>query len=109
MHLTLSPTRGLPGQPETTLSVSGDVLTCDGVAYDLSAVPAGGEAIPEGGHPFIGRITRQSGEIHATVHVVLGDDAASDQPTDWSHWTVTVASGPVTIPAIRKPVEEVIE
>ena len=103
MHLTLSPSRGLPGQPETVLSVAGDVLTCDGVAYDLIDVPEGGEGWPdpEGDHPFIGAIRRIDGEVHATVRVFLGADAAPRQPTDWEHWTVTVADGPVTIPAIR--------
>lgn len=40
MKLTLSPVRGLPGAPETTLSVAGDVLTVDGTPYDLSPIPA---------------------------------------------------------------------
>jgi|GEM_PF-3783149 len=101
MHLTLSPMRGLPGQPETTLHVAGDILTINGVSFDLSSVPEGGE-----GHwpdsPIIGRITRQGGNLHLTVRVVLGDDAASNQPTDPAHWTIPDADGDVTIPAARK-------
>lgn len=106
MKLTLSPQAGLPGQPETELSVAGDVLTVDGVAFDLSTVPEGGEAMPDGDHPFIGPITRQGGVIHATVRVVLGDTAADHQPVDPAHWVVEVADGPVAIPAVRKPVTE---
>ena len=100
MILTLSPQFGLPGQPETALSVAGDVLTIDGAAFDLSPVPDRGEGWPEGDHPFVGPIRRIGGVIHATVIVRLGDDAAPDQPTDPAHWTVA-ADGPVSIPAKR--------
>ena len=107
MHLTLSPMRGLPGQPETEITVSGDTITVDGTPYDLSAVPEGGEATPQGDdHPFTGKITRTNGIIHCAVRVSLGDDALPDQPTDPAHWIVDVSSGPVTIPALRKPVKE---
>lgn len=107
MHLTLSPIRGLPGQPETTLSVAGDVLTIDGTAFDLSPVPEGGEGWPDGDHPFIPPIRRADGVIHATVMVLLGDTAASDQPRDPAIWTIANADGPVAIPATR--VEEHLE
>ncbi|MBN8291015.1 hypothetical protein JI664_03465 [Rhodobacter sp. NTK016B] len=100
MHLILSPIRGLPGQVETVISVAGDVLIIDGVAYDLAPVPEGGRATPApGDHPFVGPITREGGVIHATIRVVLDDTAAPDQLA--SPWAVTVADGPVTIPADR--------
>lgn len=102
MHLILSPQKGLPGQPETMVSVAGDTITVDGTAYDLSAIPDGGEATPGGDdHPFASSITRENGVIHATVRVVLGSDAATDQPTDPAHWTIPNADGPVIIPAVR--------
>ena len=104
MKLTLSPMRGLPGQPETEIADSGDTITVDGTPYDLSAVPEGGEAVPGGEHPFVGTITREDGEIACTVRVALGDDAAPDQPD--SPWTVTATDGPVAIPAVRKPEPE---
>lgn len=94
------------GQPETTLSVAGDELTHDGVAYDLSAVPEGGEGIPAGQHPFAGPIRRIGGVIHASVITHLGLTAAADQPTDPAHWLVDVPAGPVTLPAIRKELAE---
>ena len=106
MHLTLSPQVGLPGQPETTLHVAGDVLTIDGTAYDLSPVPEGGEGEwPDS--PFIGPIRRIGGVIHATVLARLGDTAANDQPD--SPWVIPNASGAVTIPALRKPEPEAAE
>ena len=57
MQITLSPCRGLPGQPETALSVAGDVLSVDGNAFDLSGLAEGDVATPLGEHPFIGTIT----------------------------------------------------
>lgn len=106
MKIILSRTFGFPGQAETVLSVSGDTITVDGIDYDLSAVSEGGEAIPEGDdHPFTGKITRQDGILTCTVSVILGPDAADNQPADLAHRTVTVTSGPVAIPAIRKSVE----
>lgn len=102
MKLTLSLVRGLPGTPETTLSVAGDVLTVDGAAYDLSAVPEGGRGQPQSDdHPFIGAITRAGGVIHCAVRVHLGDDAAAIQPDDPAGWTIDAPSGPVPIPARR--------
>ena len=104
MHLTLSPQAGLPGQPETTLHVAGDVLTIDGTPYDLSPVPEGGEGDwPDS--PITGPIRRIGGVIHATVLVRLGDDAADCQSCDPAHWVIPNASGAVTIPAARKPKE----
>ena len=98
MKLAISPIAGLPGASETTASVAGDVLTVDGIAYDLSAVPEGGEATPEGDHPFIGTITRTAGEIVATIRWTYGEDAARDQP-DWP--SVTVTDGPVPSPVVK--------
>lgn len=106
MILSLSPARGLPGQPETTLHVAGDVLTCGATSYDLTAVPEGGETWFEGDHPFQGPIRRIEGVIHASVLVLLDDTAAAAQPIDPAHWVVEVVSGPVAIPALRKAVDE---
>jgi len=99
MKLTLSPQVGLPGAPETTISVSGDTIAIDGTPYDLSPVPEGGEATAKDS-PFIGKITRVDGVIHCTVLTVLGDTAEGDQPD--SPWIIESASGDVEIPAIRK-------
>jgi len=104
MKITLSPMRGLPGQPATKLHVAGDVLTIDGTPYDLSSVPEGGEGEwPDS--PIIRKITRKSGALHVTVQVILGDTAESNQPTDPAHWVIPDASGYVMIPTKRKPQE----
>ena len=108
MHLTLSPIRGLPGQPETALHVMGNVLTIDGTPHDLSLVTEDGECEwPDS--PIIGRITRKGRALHLAVQVVPGDDAMNDQPTNPAHWVIANASGHVVIPAQRKPEPEVKE
>jgi len=112
MHLTLSPCRGLPGAPETGISVQGDIVTVDGEVFDLSDIPEGGEATPtDGDHPFVGSIIRFAGTIHCTLRVQLGDDAENNQPTDPERWVIADAEGPVTIPALRRAAdtEETIE
>ena len=106
MHLTLSPQQGHPGQPETTLHVTGDVITIDGTPYDLSSVPEGGEATAEDS-PFRGKITRTNGVINCTVLVQLDSTAADNQGKD--PWVIENATGDITIPAIRKPIVEEVE
>lgn len=108
MHLTLTPQQGLPGQPEMTLHVAGEILTIDGTALDLSAVPEGGEGWPKDANPFVGPILRQGGVIHCTIIARLGDDAAPDQG---GPWVIGDADGAVTIPALRKaePEQEIAE
>lgn len=103
MHLTLSPQVGLPGQPEMTIHVAGDILTIDGIDYDLSPVPEGGVAWTEEDSPLTGPITRTDGVIHCTIIARLGDTAADVQPNE--PWIIPDAEGEVSIPAIRRPVE----
>ena len=50
-------------------------------------------------------LSREEGEIRCTLRVVLGDDAAPDQPQDPACWTLRVAAGPVAIPTSRIPSE----
>lgn len=108
MILTFSPQAGLPDQSETEIRVAGDVLTIDGVEWDFTAIPEGGEGAfgPEDNVPFIGPIRRIDNVITATVIVRLGVDACADQPADPAHWIIQNADGDVAIPAIRKPEPE---
>jgi hypothetical protein len=102
MDITCICIAGLPDQPETTASVSGDTITIDSVAYDLSAVPEGGFAEPEGEHPFVGRITRIGGEL--CLSLLWPYDAATaeaNQPPTAP--VLTVIAGEVPDPIIRKP------
>ena len=108
MRLTLHPRAGLPGQTETEVHVSGEIITVDGIPYDLSAVPEGGAGLPDGeGHPFVGLITRIDGVVHAQV--CMDYDAATaeaDQPADPAHWVIEDAAGEIELPVLRKPEPE---
>lgn len=102
MQITCTCIAGLPGQPETTASVSGEVITVDGVAYDLSAVPEGGFAEPEGDHPFEGQITRSGSTLHLSLCWYYDTaSAAPDQPAEWP--VLIVTAGDVPDPIDRKP------
>lgn len=100
MILTLIPQWG---RPEAAVSVHGDVLTIGGMAFDLSAVPEGGEGIvtpgPGQDHLIVGPVTRSGGTLHVTVIAHLGPDAAPDQPD--APWVIEATDGPVAIPVVR--------
>lgn len=99
MNLSFHLQAGLPGQAETQASVSGDILTVDGVAYDLGSVPDGGDATPAGTHPFVGQISRAGGVIHAAVRWVY--DTATAEPAQGA----TVPSASVTSGTVPDPVQ----
>jgi hypothetical protein len=104
MILKLHLTAGLPGDAETEASVAGDVLTVDGADYDLSAVPEGGEAMPQGLHPFVGPIIRFAGEISAAL-VWLYDAETAEAEQGSVHPVAIVSKGPVPDPVTRRPIE----
>lgn len=94
MKITLHPCAALPGAPDDAVSVSGETITVNGTAYDLSSVPEGGEAEAQGDHPFAGPITRTGGVL--TVPLVYRYSTATaepNQPTDPAHWIVDITSG----------------
>lgn len=102
MKITCICIAGLPGQPGTTASVSGDSITVDGVVYDLSSVPEGGFAEPQGDHPFVGRVERTGGVLHLSLR--WSYDAATAEPVQPTDAPVlTVTSGPVPDPVTRLP------
>jgi len=108
MQITIHPIAGLPGQPDDTVSVSGDTITVNGTAFDLSAVPEGGEATPEGDHPFVGPITRTAGEIVLGLRLTYdATTAMPDQSDDPGAWRVAITSGTLPDPITRKPQEDV--
>jgi hypothetical protein len=103
MQIIIHPTANLPGAPDDVVSVAGDTITVNGVAFDLSSVPADGEGIPGGEHPFAGVIRREGGVL--IVPLVVRYDTAtalSDQPTDPAHWVVTLKTGALPDRVARK-------
>lgn len=108
MKLTLKVQRS---EHETALRVEGETLIIDGERIDLSGVPEGGEArvkgdlIEEGPEgpiyaqtQFRGPIRRVDGQLHVTLLVRLGPDAA---PVQDDPFVVDATEGVVVIPAAR--------
>lgn len=62
MKIKLSP---IAGNSTTTIEVQGDTLIYNGVSYDLSTIPEGGEVEAEA--TAIGTIKRVNGEIEITL------------------------------------------
>lgn len=109
MQITIVPQAATPGAVETTASVSGDILTIDGVAYDLAAIPEGGRVYfePEGDEilPFFGDATRENGEVAVSIRFRFDPSTASPtQPKELV--TVSITSGPLPDTITRLPVEE---
>jgi hypothetical protein len=109
MQITVIPQGGLPGITETVFSVSGDVLTANDVAYDLSGIPEGGLATPEAEGdeilPFDGTITRTNGEI--CLSVLYKFDTMTAEPNQPKELvTVSLTSGVLPDPITRKPEPE---
>lgn len=102
MEIILSP---IADNRDTTVSVSGLVVTVDGTPYDLSVIPVGGDADPAEGEPFIGKMTRESVTV---LYRYNSATAEPNQSTDIADYTFNVTDGPVPNPIVQKP-EPVIE
>jgi len=108
MNITIIPQAATPGATETAVSVAGDILTIDGVAYDLTATPEGGRVSfePEGGEtlPFVGDATRQNGEVSLSILFKFDPSTAEpNQPKELV--TLSLTSGPLPDPITRLPLE----
>ena len=103
MHeIEFSPRAGLPGQSETQAIVSGDTVTVDGIAYDLSAVPEGGFAEADGDqHPFRGRIARSGGVLRYCLRWRF-DPATAEPAQPEAMPSAALTAGPVPDPIIRR-------
>jgi hypothetical protein len=100
MKIILCPTAS---DTDTTVSVDGLTITVDGVDYDLSVIPEGGDAQPGEREPFIGTITRDQ------VTIMYKYDMATAEPnqsTDWADYTFIDPVGEIPSPIVRKPEPE---
>lgn len=101
MRVNLSP---IAGAKTTSIRLSGLTLAIDGVGYDLSVIPDGGQAEASSGGPFIGPITREA----VTVRYEYDSQAAEPaQSTNWGDYTFEVSDGEVPCPIKWKQVEPV--
>lgn len=108
MIVTIRPIANLPGQPDDEVSVAGDVLTVNGVEYDMSPLQEGDEARferetdDEPECPIAGHVRRLGGEIHLHLQFRYATSTAMpDQPQELA--TVSIASGPLPDPVLRRP------
>ena len=108
MKIILSP---VASNKTTTVSISGLVITVDGVDCDLSIIPEGGQAEASEDSPFIGTVTRESVTIRYEYD---SQKAEPNQSTNWDDWTFFVESGDVPSPVKWKEIppevtEEVVD
>lgn len=91
LTINLSPTRA---DYETTASLSGTVLTINGVDYDLALLPDG--AIAD--HPDLGRVTRIGDVYECTIRLTHG--ASAPEATRFPQPIVLIDhAGPIELPA----------
>lgn len=106
MHITFHLIAGLPGQADDTASVSGDTLTHNGIAYDLSAIQEGDSGTPAGEHPFVGEIERIAGVLR--LHLRWQYDATTAEPNQPPERPVySVTSGSIPDPVTRREEAEI--
>lgn len=88
----------------STVSVNGLVVTVNGIDYDLSQIPEGGQAEAVEGTPFVGILTRDKVEI---LYQYDSSKAVPDQTQTWDDLTFDITSGEIPCPIQWKPVEEI--
>lgn len=101
MQIILSP---IASNKTTSVSVNGLDVTVDGVDYDLSIIPEGGEAEASEASPFIGTVTRDTVTIRYEYDSQL---AEPHQSKDWADYTFDVVAGDVPCPIKWKPEPEI--
>ena len=92
MKIILSP---IASYHTSTVSLSGLTLTIDGTAYDLSAIPEGGQAEATEDSPFVGTVTREQVTIRYYYDMFK---AKANQSSNWDDYTFEVTSGQVPCP-----------
>jgi CO/xanthine dehydrogenase Mo-binding subunit len=92
MKITLSP---VGGNTTTIVEVDGLVVKVDGVPYDLSVIPEGGEAQGQEDSPFIGTVTRDACTIFYKYDLERAEQMQSVDPADY---VFEITSGEVPCP-----------
>ena len=105
MKITLSP---VAANKTTVVYVDGDVITVDGIDYDLSTIPDNSQVKAE--LPAINTISRVEGVIEITVQYHYDSVLAEPmQSTDINDYIVDVTSGEVPSPIVLLPIDESTE
>lgn len=86
--------------------VSGNTITYNGVAYDLTGLAEGSQV--EADSPFVGVIKNNAGVYEVTLQYHYCTDTAEPmQSTNWDDWTFMIEDGECPCPIKRRPVEDV--
>ena len=95
MHITFIPQSRFD---TLALSRTGDVLTVNGAAFDLSVIPEGATlpADATGCDWITGDITRIGGDLRLTLLLPYGLYGGGDWAAE--NLTITAADGPITLP-----------
>lgn len=101
MKVILNP---CPVWHKTKVFVNGLIVTVDGVDYDLSVIPEGGQAEAEEGSPFIGIVTREKVTINYCYDSTKAEPV---QSTDWADYTFEIEHGDVPCPIRWLPEPEI--
>lgn len=110
MHITFSPFAPLPGQfAPLTASLTGDVLTLNGIDFDFTQLPEGGtlpgEAIASDW--IIGPVSRINGELHLTLRLPHGPNPS--RAVAFPEPIHVTADGPIPLPFDPEPEPEIVE
>ena len=87
----------------STVSISGLVVTVNGIDYDLSQIPEGGQAEAMPDTPFIGVLTREQVNI---VYTFNSFNVEQNNAFTLDDLTFDIESGEIPCPIQWKPVEE---
>jgi hypothetical protein len=95
MKIILSP---IADTIDTVISINGLIIDVNGISYDLSVIPEGGQAEADEDSPFIGIVTRNEVTIKYYYNSLLSEQ---NQSTNWEDYTFDIVSGNVPDPIIR--------
>lgn len=105
MKIKLNPIVKHESTTPPTISLNGLILTIDGIDYDLSVIPEGGQA--EGEEPFVGICTREEVSV---MYPYSTDVYEPNQSTDINNYIIELLDGETLVcPLVKRPVvEEVV-
>lgn len=103
MHIKLSPVRL---DTAITASLSGDIITINGQAFDFTQLPEGATlpAAAIGSDHFAGPVERINGELHLTLRLPHGPNPS--QAVAFPEPITVIKDGPITLP--HDPTQEVV-